>query len=699
MLDRFDIVRAVLEADTGDRVSPIARFLSGEGWAPVMQVYDTAALDTIAHETFGSYCDMREDYDWSPAHMHPSSVPPVEGADEEEQLDMAFEQEQLEFQQQLKAYRESLAEFDFFWREYVETLLQFGEYYVDPWMHIIIDANPNGKGAFKCSDSEFARITSMLRAKQWSSRYSTSRPSSGERDDTLAYADYDRHIFRYRDDSDDKVPKYSLDQKREHAVYETDEYIFLKLPTDENFIRREGKSMSHPVAGDTKVVTYDGLFPIRDLVGKPLKLLTRRNVGEVGWPHTCWEDATVQGYGVQPVMAITLERSGVTKVIRATPDHRWYAFNNTRNKQYLRLQEKVTSTLEVGNRIPSVHATRTAFRSERNTGIHLSPVGVMHGVIFGDGSIEGNNQNDTVRGSYVNLYGKKDAELLEWFSPKSDTKVVERSIGGIRVNGMPRAFKSLPDPNESPAYLLGWLAGYYAADGHVSTNGCGNIHSATLEHLQFAEMLCQRFGIRTRDIAYHDRVGFGQMRRIYRLPFEAGCLPKDFYLIQAHRDRVKERHQEASCWTVKSVVPDGEAEVFCAVVPATGVFVLEGNILTGNCLSTAYSDYCARMKAGQIEVYSQTRKADNTPVIDIEVALTKSSYGGPVEHPSVTQIRGVANECPPKDEYLPALMEFFENYGKPRSWAVTNHGTRNFDGRTDGDAVTARWNQIKDKQA
>ena len=89
-----------------------------------------------------------------------------------------------------------------------------------------------------------------------------------------------------------------------------------------------------------------------------------------------------------------------------------------------------------------------------------------------------------------------------------------------------------------------------------------------------------------------------------------------------------------------------------------------------------------------------TDKRDNRPRVDIEVALTKGSYSSqPITKPTVTQIRGIRNECPPKDEYLLDLMAFLTEYGS--NWLITGHPVRNFDGRTDGDLVLARWQQLQ----
>jgi hypothetical protein len=128
-------------------------------------------------------------------------------------------------------------------------------------------------------------------------------------------------------------------------------------------------------------------------------------------------------------------------------------------------------------------------------------------------------------------------------------------------------------------------------------------------------------------------------------------------------------------------------------LPMDEEFIRKEGVDMQHCLAVAQKDYCRRMVSGEIEVYSLTDKRDGFPKVDIEVALTRSSYGGPVQKPVVTQIRGLRNECPPKDEYIPALMAFFEGYGK--DWQLTTHGTRNFDGRLDGDLLVKRWKDLQ----
>lgn len=113
-----------------------------------------------------------------------------------------------------------------------------------------------------------------------------------------------------------------------------------------------------------------------------------------------------------------------------------------------------------------------------------------------------------------------------------------------------------------------------------------------------------------------------------------------------------------------------------------------------HCLISAYKSYCERARAGEIELYSLIDLTDGDPKVDIEVALTVSSYQGKVPYPIVYQIRGKRNECPPKDEYIPALMHFFDTYGGERNWKLSGHGFRNFDGKVDGDRLVERWMEI-----
>ena len=68
-------------------------------------------------------------------------------------------------------------------------------------------------------------------------------------------------------------------------------------------------------SGETKIITKNGIKELKDLVGKNIMILNK-NHG--------WEEATVQNFGKNNLMKLTLERYGVNKEIFVTPNHIWF---------------------------------------------------------------------------------------------------------------------------------------------------------------------------------------------------------------------------------------------------------------------------------------------------------------------------------------------------------------------------------------
>lgn len=131
---------------------------------------------------------------------------------------------------------------------------------------------------------------------------------------------------------------------------------------------------------------------------------------------------------------------------------------------------------------------------------------------------------------------------------------------------------------------------------------------------------------------------------------------------------------------------------FIMEMPADPEFLYHEGVAMNHCLQVCYREYAERMKTGAQRQFSLIDLNDGMPKVDIELSLTESSYSGEVQEPVVTQIRGISNQCPPDDRYLPAIMEFMRNQGL----VFTHHGVPNFDGRCDGDLVLERWEKIKE---
>lgn len=310
--------------------------------------------------------------------------------------------------------------------------------------------------------------------------------------------------------------------------------------------------------GETEVLTWAGVRPIGKLAGDTHRLMTTRGQ---------WIDAEVRSFGRQRLRTVTLRRNGREQVIRATPDHRWLL--TARDKKAVRtnynVSERTTDQLRAGDRMASAFR-RSVFAN--TPALAPSPFGIAHGFVFGDGT--------TAKGSAAAYFvGVKDEALRSYFP----------GAKGRRESGLPFFFKQPPPIGEAPGYLLGWLSGYFAADGRVSSDGAVEINSARREHLEAVELVCLHLGIATYGITSVMRQGYGKVATpLYSLRLARRDLAPEFFILPDHRQRFDVPDYEQLTWEVVSVEDDGdEDEVFCAIVPGTEAFALVGNVLTGNC--------------------------------------------------------------------------------------------------------------------
>lgn len=318
------------------------------------------------------------------------------------------------------------------------------------------------------------------------------------------------------------------------------------------------------LAGDTRVITREGTMTLAAMAGEKHELLVPSLTGG----PAVWQKAPVLAFGTQRLLKVTLHRFGATKVIHATAEHRWF----TERRNGRQIAEVTTARLRPGDRLKAITPRR---RVEQ-----LSSVGVAHGFTFGDGSLLKRGL-----GSVAQFCGAKDEALLPYFPHMT---AYEIGPGVRRIHGLPSFFKQPPPITEAPAYLYGWLAGYFAADGSIEgPDGPAVITSASREALEFVRDVATRLGIVTYPIQEHDRHGYGEgPSRLYKVTLRALDLPEEFFIIPAHRTRWAGRTRSTSydTWRVVSVEPtDRLEEVYCAVVEGAHAFALEDNILTGNC--------------------------------------------------------------------------------------------------------------------
>jgi DNA primase len=322
----------------------------------------------------------------------------------------------------------------------------------------------------------------------------------------------------------------------------------------------EDKAFYHCLAAETRVLTRDGPRRIDELAGQRIDVLTRGGQ---------WTSGTFANYGRQQLWRIDLSRNGVKKAIFATSGHRWFVRG--------RHSAVITTELRPGHRLETVLAPG---RSDWK----LDPAGVRHGIVFGDGSLQGG------RYGHVHLHGSKDEALVAWFP---EQVAVQRAYGGdkpyLRIYGG-RAFahmKALPALDRDESYLLGFLAGYLAADGHVAKDGTVMLHSASRANLEAVRAIASRLGIGTYGVTAARRRGLhGRESDVFRIHFVPSTLDSALFLLEEARRRfaAADKGFDRLRWVVSSVAATDRVEdVFCAEVPVEHAFALEDNILTGNC--------------------------------------------------------------------------------------------------------------------
>lgn len=336
---------------------------------------------------------------------------------------------------------------------------------------------------------------------------------------------------------------------------------------------QQDMTMHHCFAGDVRYLTRDGAVSFSETVGTTQMILTADPLGRVDRKTGRWVEAEIVAFGEQELRKITISRNGVTKEIHSTPGHRWLVRSGPGREAN---RVVLTDSLKTGDRLswllPKNHLARST----------PSPIGIMAGIVFGDGT-------STAYGARVNLWGLKDAQLIEHFPSSIRTAPIKTPNGveGIEVKDLPRSFKQLPVADESVSYLYGWLAGYFAADGTVGKGGQITLTSANRDHFGFVRDLATRLGIGTFTITAKMRQGYGdEPSEVYSLGFIGSTLHPDFFLIAEHRERFESFDPafERIGWQVVSVEEtDRVEEVYCAVVDGTESFVLEDNIWTMNC--------------------------------------------------------------------------------------------------------------------
>jgi ferredoxin len=195
-------------------------------------------------------------------------------------------------------------------------------------------------------------------------------------------------------------------------------------------------------------------------------------------------------------------------------------------------------------------------------------LGVLHGLVFGDGTWNKQEIRSGEHLHYVQLYGERVEKFRDFFdqvnfSPCLDVHPGYAGTGVVRSGANLK--RSLPETGDVE-YIAGFIDGWVAADGDPVKAGSWRLRSTDHEALAWLEAVAPYAGFVTVGSGEESSVetNFGVRSRPIR------------WLYLATREVY---------WRVMSVEPrEADAEdTFCAVVPEKHAFTLAGGVYTGNC--------------------------------------------------------------------------------------------------------------------
>lgn len=346
-------------------------------------------------------------------------------------------------------------------------------------------------------------------------------------------------------------------------------------------------SLSNCLAGNTKVLTRNGFKEIKTLANTEQEILTKG--GE-------WVKAPFKSYGLQETVKLTLNRGkSDVKIIECTKDHDWFLKSDNRNPKKIK-----TLNLKIGDKLHNQFGKGWG-------NLTVSPFGIAHGLVFGDG-YSPKNEN-----YYASITLCADSRQFSKYFPdcyiSTDENLCE---GGSDYYGkLPNYFKKAPDLSENKSYLLGWLAGYFAADGNIHKNSL-RISSVKLENLELVQNVCGILGIHCGEIKKQNRISnlTSQPSTIYTVHFSSYFLKESFFIRDLHKQNYKACDNLPNSWTVVNIEEGVKQEVFCAEVENTHSFTIEGNILSGNCwvAQSPYDSYGGILKTDSDLAYYYKRR-------------------------------------------------------------------------------------------
>jgi NAD-dependent dihydropyrimidine dehydrogenase PreA subunit len=310
-------------------------------------------------------------------------------------------------------------------------------------------------------------------------------------------------------------------------------------------------------AGEEQLFTTYGLRSFAELENQPVRVLTDDG----------FKPALVKRFRRKPLVKLELapafeERdryggwrlttrniSRFRRTVWATPTHSWFLADGDR-----------TDSVAPGQFVPSARA-----QPPRDTETYR--LGVLHGLVYGDGSWNKQEIRSGEHLHYVQLYGEKVARFKDFFDQVNFSPCLNVHPGyvGTGVVRAPLNLKRALPEDADAEYVAGFTDGWLAADGDRVKAGSWRLRSTDHEALAWLEQAAP--------LAGYVVVGSGQESSV-ETNFGVRSRPIR-WLYLATREVF---------WRVMSVdAAERDEETFCAVVPGKHAFTLAGGVFTGNC--------------------------------------------------------------------------------------------------------------------
>jgi len=287
-----------------------------------------------------------------------------------------------------------------------------------------------------------------------------------------------------------------------------------------------------------------------------------------------WVLCHIYNHGLQEVYPLTFKGGFESIQIRSTLEHGWITPDCNYTVKTKAIKTKDLKKKEIGNLDPK------DFIQWEGSSDYLN--GVVHGLIYGDGS----KSTDKEGYSYRVCSHQTDIETYLTEFPKSYPPSCEGDpLYYFYGKNAWASFKEFPDTNNL-SYLLGFLRGWFAADGCVSTQPDATLCGGPEEYewlKKYAPLVGWRILSATK---LSKNTNFGKRKKeSLNIHIKKSTLSTDDFLLSHHRQRwTKFKSKRGKNWRVFDINAKPElVNVYCPVVPTTHSFALACGIHSANC--------------------------------------------------------------------------------------------------------------------